>query len=153
MGRRPREPDWDAIRDGYAAGKSAAFLAASHGVSISTLQKRASTGGWGSLRKSVGKVVAENLPSAIAAVVVDEAALAIRQQLAITRAGLEKAATLLTDITAPIPFAAWSGGVKALVQTQRLALGLGVPVAIAPPSGGTEADGPPGRFVVVDPGE
>ena len=55
---QPSMPDWNAIRADVVAGVSTRAAAKKHGVSYSTLAKRAAREGWEQARKQVGSAVA-----------------------------------------------------------------------------------------------
>lgn len=74
MGRR-RGRDWEAIQAAYIAGVTPAELERQHGIPAATIRSKASRGKWGVDRSAVAAEVQQQLPSAVASVVADVAAM------------------------------------------------------------------------------
>lgn len=73
VGKHRKGPDWTRIKADYLkGGTSYRDLASKHGVSLSTLGKRAGREGWDDDRQRVGDEVATELPSVVAVAILSE---------------------------------------------------------------------------------
>jgi transposase-like protein len=72
---KDKAPNWAKIKAEYLKGCTTyRALAAKHGVSFSTLEKRARREGWDDSRRQTSDKVATELPHAIAAIIISETA-------------------------------------------------------------------------------
>lgn len=133
-----KKPSNKALKAEYLKGNiSIAKLAQKHGISEDTLEKRSRREKWGDERRKISGKVAEEMPAAIAAIVLDEASKMTRSHLEDLSEAQRLARGLLSMITDPTALKDWAAAYKSIQSCQRLALGLGAPSTI--PQGDTKA--------------
>ena len=134
-----KPPRWERIQAEYVKGGiSYRELAAKHGVSLDTLEKRARREGWGDQLRQAGEKVAAELPAVVAAVQLDEAERTTREDLEVLGEAVRQARALLCVVTDAQQFKDWAAGFKLVQASRRLALGLDA----GDGKGGVSAAGP-----------
>ena len=136
-----KKPNWDAIKAEYLrGGTSYRKLAAKHGVSFSTLEKRARRESWDAETRQIGDTVATELPRRIAETILSEAERITRRHfdiwdkfLTLAEAKLNGSKQVVTKEGAVFDvefienardIKEWALGVKAATEGQRLAAGI-----------------------------
>ena len=130
--RKPKGPDWEAIRAEYLAGAKPRDLAARFSVSPASLESRITRGKWREEREGLAGELREKCREKIVEAASDEAARIVRDHLRILGAASAKAESMLPSVADFQELKDWATAVKTIQSCQRAALGIDKPAPAVP---------------------